>query len=83
MAQVLTKKFADLPLCVIAPGSDKLLAVCQTPKGHAVSAKDWLAQIMNVVGGKGGGSPQKAQGTGSPENQGEAIRVAHAFIGGA
>ncbi|CAD7975977.1 unnamed protein product [Amoebophrya sp. A25] len=63
--EVLAKRFPDLPLCVLAPGSEKLLAVCQVPKGHAVSAKDWLSGIMAVCNGKGGGNPQRAQGTAS------------------
>ncbi|CAD7957847.1 unnamed protein product [Amoebophrya sp. A120] len=80
--EVLAKKYPQLPLCILAPGSDKILAVCQVPKGHALSAKDWLSQIMNVCNGKGGGSAQRAQGT-TPEvtKLPEVEKIAQSFLG--
>jgi alanyl-tRNA synthetase len=81
--ETLTKKYSDKPVCVIAPGDDKVAVLTQVPKkGSTVDAKAWLLKVLDLCDGKGGGNNVKAQGTGSKVGEIEALEnVAKQFLG--
>ena len=62
-------------------GSVSVLAAC--PKSgveKGLKAGDWVREVTGLMGGKGGGRPDTAQGAGSdPSKAGEAIDLARRF----
>ena len=47
---------------------------------RGLRAGDWVREVAGVVGGKGGGRPEQAQGGGTEVGKvGEALAVARAF----
>jgi len=79
--EALAKKFPELPICVLAPGAERLSAISKVPKGSAVDAKAWLETLWPLCNGSGGGSAAKAQGSGKDVSQfAKVLSAANAFI---
>ncbi|KAF4671960.1 hypothetical protein FOL47_001047 [Perkinsus chesapeaki] len=59
-----SKKLPELPVCLISASSSKVAVLITVPKSMSkkASAKEWLNACLEACGGKGGGSPVKAQG---------------------
>lgn len=88
---VLGKAVVDLrearpDLCFLLASRDDESAVImtQSPKGHAsVKAGDWAKHVILLCGGKGGGSAEAGQGTGSqPEKLTDALEEAKIWANG-
>ena len=80
----LKKRTASYALLLASPGDGKVnivAAVSDDLVAKGLKAGDWLKETAKVVGGKGGGRPQLAQGSGSdPSRINEAIDAARAYV---
>jgi len=65
---------------VLSAGSESFCVAAEVEKGDKLSAKDWVDKVLAKVGGKGGGSDNKAQGKGGFANGDEALKVAQDFL---
>lgn len=63
--------------------TNKILCMCAVPTevaGNGLNAKEWIDQVVGVIGGKGGGKDVSAQATGSnPSGITEAMNIARDF----
>jgi len=62
----------------------KVVCLCQVPKtvidAHGLKADEWVKQVSKLIGGKAGGKPQSAQGSGDNiESLQAAMEVANEF----
>ena len=73
----------NLPTLLLSASDDKVAIIAMCPAdavGAGLKAGDWIREVAPVVGGKGGGKPDQAQGGGTdPAKAGEAIESAAAF----
>lgn len=67
----------------VDPDSKKIFCLASVPKSavnKGLKANEWVQQLSEVIGGKGGGKPESAQASGTNyENVDEVIRVATEF----
>lgn len=87
VAKAVSDAHPDLAFFALSSdGKEKLLAFAATPKAAVAAganAKDWIAAVMEAVGGKGGGREDTAQGTTKDIGKaGEAAEAAAAWIAG-
>lgn len=54
--------------------------VSEQDRAHGLNAKDWLNAVIKVVGGRGGGKDDAAQGVGDQPKVEEAVKEALAFF---
>lgn len=76
------KKHPSLPVMFVSAGEDKAMAYAGVPQelSKQLPAGDWVKEALAALGGKGGGKPTTAQGTGpAVEKVGEAISMAEKF----
>eukprot|EP00112_Aurelia_sp_Birch-Aquarium-sp1_P026783 Seg972.2 transcript_id=Seg972.2/GoldUCD/mRNA.D3Y31 product="Alanine-tRNA ligase cytoplasmic" protein_id=Seg972.2/GoldUCD/D3Y31 len=64
--------------------SGRVLCLCNVPKSvidsNGLKADDWVKRVSKIIGGKAGGKPQSAQGSGDNFNAvDEAMEVAREF----
>lgn len=64
---VLSKKVKDKGLCLLSNAGGKVAVLAVVPKAltSRMSAKKWSDQVLQAIGGKGGGNDEKAQGQGA------------------
>ncbi|MEO0513185.1 MAG: alanine--tRNA ligase [Planctomycetota bacterium] len=70
------------PVLVISASEEKVAMLATSPESTraALKAGDWIREVAPVVGGKGGGKPDQAQGGGTePASVGKAVETARAF----
>ncbi|KAL4856101.1 Alanine--tRNA ligase [Chlorella vulgaris] len=80
--KAIQKKHPALPVLFVSAGADKALAIAGVPKDLAkqLSAGDWVKEVVGTLGGRGGGNPTMAQGTGPEVGKvDEALDVASSF----
>lgn len=59
-------------LCLVSVGKEGV--------AQGLSAKDWIAEITTLIGGKGGGKDTNAQAVGDrPEKIADALEIARGF----
>ena len=79
--EAVAKKYPELPICVVAPSTDKMACITQVPKGSGVDAKAWIQTLWPICNGAGGGNATKAQGTGKDVTKiTEVLAAAKAFL---
>ena len=61
-----SKKHAGMPAMFFSEGDEKVMAVAVVPKdvSKTLAAGEWVKGALEALGGKGGGKPVFAQGTG-------------------
>lgn len=71
----------DLPIAFFSASANKVLVMCSVPKScKGLNAGKWVKEILSVVGGRGGGKANFAQGQGTDLSKlDEAMRVAESF----
>ncbi|KAK9836990.1 hypothetical protein WJX81_004555 [Elliptochloris bilobata] len=84
VAEVVQAKHAALPFIFFSPdaGAGKVMVSTNMPKALSgkLDAKEWLAAALGPLGGKGGGRPVQAQGTGTQlDRLQEAMAAAEEF----
>jgi alanyl-tRNA synthetase len=77
----------DKPCMLLAPDTDagKCMVYAEVPKAvvKQLPAGEWLKAALAPLGGKGGGKPDRAQGSGpSVDKLDEAVHAAEAFASG-
>ncbi|MCC6283827.1 MAG: alanine--tRNA ligase [Phycisphaerales bacterium] len=84
-AEVVQAKCPGAAVMIVSPDPDagKVAMLALVPKellAKGLKAGDWVREASAVVGGKGGGRPEQAQGGGThPEKAGDAAEIARAF----
>ncbi|KAL4446750.1 hypothetical protein ABPG77_007994 [Micractinium sp. CCAP 211/92] len=76
------KKHATLPVLFVSAGEDKALAYAGVPQdlSKQLPAGEWVKEALTALGGKGGGKPTNAQGTGPEVGKvDEALALATSF----
>ncbi|EFN57213.1 hypothetical protein CHLNCDRAFT_143654 [Chlorella variabilis] len=76
------KKHPSLPVMFLTAGEDKALAYAGVPQdiSKQLSAGDWIKEVLGTLGGRGGGKPTNAQGTGPEVGKvDEALQAAASF----
>lgn len=84
VAAALRERHGERPCLLAAPDGDagKCLVYAEVPKtlSKRLGAREWLNAALAPLGGKGGGKPERAQGSGpAVEQLAEALRAAEVF----
>ncbi|MEM0982985.1 MAG: alanine--tRNA ligase [Planctomycetota bacterium] len=81
--KTITDRVPKMPVMLLSEDAEgKVAVMAQVPKdaiGKGLKAGDWVRETVTVMGGKGGGRPDSAQGAGSAANIKDAIKAARRF----
>lgn len=71
---------ASFGVLLISEGPKATALAAEVPKDGALNAKEWVDSVLGALGGKGGGTQAKAQGTAPAGLAAKAATLAEAFL---
>jgi alanyl-tRNA synthetase len=73
LARIIAEKGENLVFLLVNESEEQLQIVCGKGKKGEVNAKEWIAAILPLINGKGGGNEFLAQGGGAKQMRGEEL----------